>query len=330
MKRQRAVLFHCCFWLLTACVIAEPLLRAHDFTGLFRWILLFLVFLVSYYVNYLYLLPQWIQARRWALLLFGWLFLLFTDTVIYTGINHLYGITYAATIQGNLWYGLWYSTWLLVMLMALGIAWRFTEEWSRREGVQEQIENLQLKTELSFLKAQLNPHFLFNTLNSIYVLAYRQSAATADAVMKLSDMMHYMMDDSRRERVLLSREVQYIQQLIALQRLRVHGEMSCSFITEGEIDRYTIAPLLLAPFVENIFSHAVLNDKNDPVWIHLKIEDDILYFKTRNAINTTLRELSPETDTIHPQRLELLYSGRYTYSVGVEKGHSTITLIIRL
>src|SRR4029078_3784733 len=111
--------------------------------------------------------------------------------------------------------------------------------------------------ELSFLKAQVNSHFLFNTLNNIYSLAITKNENVADAVMKLSNIMRYVTDDANEDFVSLEKELDSISNYVSLQRLRLGNKATINFIIEGDIHDKQIAPLILMPFVENTFKHGI-------------------------------------------------------------------------
>ncbi|MBC9929050.1 sensor histidine kinase [Chitinophaga qingshengii] len=329
MKQQR--LLHAGFWLLMVVIITEPIIRARDTQGMMEWLIYFALYLSSFYANYSWLFPRWQRDRQWAPLLLGWLGLMLLDTVVVLGLNAFFGRYQEGTIDFKILRWFLHTGYLFCYLMPLGIAWRFAEDWFYHDRIKRRMETQQLTTELAFLKSQLNPHFLFNTLNSIYVLAYQQSPDTADAVMKLSEMMHYMMDDSNQDRVPLRKELAYIEQLIALQRLRVHGEMACHLTVNGDLDQYRIAPLLLVPFVENIFKHAVLNDAAHPVEISLVLCNDQLCFQAANLINEGQKDPGKGIGLVNVQRrLELLYPGKYRYETSISGRQYTIALTIQL
>ncbi|HLZ86670.1 MAG TPA: histidine kinase, partial [Puia sp.] len=138
---------------------------------------------------------------------------------------------------------------LLVFVFSTGI--KVINQWLRSEQRAKEIANEKLKAELSFLKAQINPHFLFNTLNNIYALASAQSEHTAAAVMKLSSIMRYVLTEARNDLVPLEKEIQFTSHYIELQKMRLTDKTSIDFTVQGDPLGRQIAPLLLLPFVEN-------------------------------------------------------------------------------
>src|SRR6185437_11981591 len=160
----------------------------------------------------------------------------------------------------------------------------------------KEIANEKLKAELSFLKAQINPHFLFNTLNNIYALATAQSEHTAAAVMKLSSIMRYVLTEARNDLVPLEKEIQFTSHYIELQKMRLTDKTIIEFSVRGEPLGRQIAPLLLLPFVENAFKYGI---------------------STHKFLNTLLR-VSDNTGigiSNTKRRLDLFYEERYSLDI---------------
>lgn len=145
-----------------------------------------------------------------------------------------------------------------------------------------QTERENLNTKLSFLKAQINPHFLFNTLNTIYSLAIEQSPRTADVVVKLAALMRYVMREADTEKVPLAKELEYIDNYVALQQLRLDETAAIDFKIEGHPNGLQIAPLILISFIENTFKYGINPQEKSIVKIHLSIEKSILHLHTFN------------------------------------------------
>ena len=148
---------------------------------------------------------------------------------------------------------------------------RFAVEWLEFERKKKEVENEKLTAELYFLKAQINPHFLFNTLNNLYYLAYSKSENTTEVIAKLSQMMRYMIYDSNHPKVLLSKEIEYMQNYISLERLRLNDQIPIKFEITGNTENVWISPLIFITFLENAFKHGVSNS-NPKAWVNISIE----------------------------------------------------------
>ncbi|MEZ4930618.1 MAG: histidine kinase [Saprospiraceae bacterium] len=142
----------------------------------------------------------------------------------------------------------------------------------------------QLEAELRFLKAQVNPHFLFNALNNIYSLSFTESKKAPEMILKLSDMMSYMLYDCKSEQVKLSAEINYLKNYIDLQQLKKEGELNIDFNIKGNVSNAFISPMLFIPFFENAFKHGNLEDTENG-WLKskLKMENGILDFHIANS-----------------------------------------------
>ncbi|MGL4598037.1 MAG: sensor histidine kinase [Bacteroidia bacterium] len=138
------------------------------------------------------------------------------------------------------------------------------------------------QAELAYLKAQINPHFLFNTLNGIYSLAILKSDATAPAIVKLSEMMRYVTTESQQEYVPLEKEMNYLRNYIDLQKMRVGETIDLVFRIEGEAQGKLIAPLLLIPFIENAFKYGVNPEEKSKIEIDLQIQSDSITLDVKN------------------------------------------------
>jgi sensor histidine kinase YesM len=205
-------------------------------------------------------------------------------------------------------------------------------QWLRSEQRNKEIANEKLQAELSFLKAQINPHFLFNTLNNIYALASSQSELTAPAVMKLSSIMRYVLTEARNDLVPLEKEIQFTTHYIELQKMRLTDRSSIDFTVMGDPLGRQIAPLLLLPFVENAFKYGISTRERSPIRILLEIKKDSMYFSVTNLkhINTSLKMADNTGIGIHntQRRLDLLYEHRYGLTIDDGPAEFTVHLNI--
>ena len=187
--------------------------------------------------------------------------------------------------------------------------------------------------ELSFLKAQVNPHFLFNTLNAIYSLSLSKSEKTPDAVVQLSGMMRHVLVDSQSEKIALQKELDYINNYISLQKLRIDDAVKLSVDFSGDTSGKEIAPLLLIPFLENAFKYGVNTEQNSEIDIKIKTDGNIFTMNVVNRkVNTSIR---PEERTgvgleNTRNRLNLLYPNRHQLKIEDNFNTFAVTLTINL
>jgi len=172
-----------------------------------------------------------------------------------------------------------------------------------------QVENDQLQAELRQLKAQIQPHFLFNTLNSIYALAIRNDPRTADTIVKLSEFMRYIIRDAHRDKVSLAKEINYIANYIDLQKARLRDAVLVDYSLEGEGNTLQIAPLLLFSFIENAFKYGVSPDEESRIVIQLRIQAaGLSLYVANNKVQVSAFEKSTGVGLQNArERLRLLY-----------------------
>lgn len=175
-----------------------------------------------------------------------------------------------------------------------------------------------LKSEVSYLKAQINPHFLFNTLNSLYALSLVKSDDAPNAILKLSSIMRYVVTESSKEKVSLKSELEYISDYIDLQKLRLTKNTQIDYKISGSIENQTIAPLLFIPIIENCFKYGVNQTENVVIKIHISVDQNEISLETSNkkaAKNISELEKT-ETGIINTQkRLDILYLNNYNLQI---------------
>lgn len=224
------------------------------------------------------------------------------------------------------------SIFLFIMVLAMSIAMHIRQRLRSTEKRALQAETDKANAELSFLKAQINPHFLFNTLNNIYSLAAVKSEHTAESIMKLSNIMRYVTDDAREEYVPLENEIAFISDYVDLQRLRLGDKMNVGFGVSGKIAGKKIAPLILMTSIENVFKYGISKHEPSDIDIQLSVTDDMIRFFCQNKLYETQRRAESTGIGIDntKQRLEHLYSGKYELSIKAESGKYTVLLILQV
>jgi len=220
---------------------------------------------------------------------------------------------------------------LLILIISGGI--KIINQWFRSERRNEEIEKEKISTELALLKSQVNPHFLFNTLNNIYSLAVANSADTAMAVMKLSSIMRYVLEDTKAHLVPLSKEIQFLENYISLQRVRLTDKSIIHFNVAGETDKKMIAPLIFISFVENAFKYGVSTHQVGSIDIELAVSGQQLQFSVANKKHTHGNLYADNTGmgiSNTKRRLALMYPQRHQLLIDNQPETFFIKLIIEL
>lgn len=222
------------------------------------------------------------------------------------------------------------SLFIFVMIMALSTAVEITREWNTTERRASLAEAGKANAELSFLKTQINPHFLFNTLNNIYTLAVTGNEYTADSIMKLSNIMRYVTDEVTEDFVPLQNEIDCIDNYIDLQRLRIGKKTEIDYSVEGNAENKVVAPLIFMTFIENVFKYGISKQEHSKLTIQISIDNDKLHLFCQNPDysnkSTQNRHGIGIKNTL--QRLEHLYPGRHKLDMNTQNNHYTVNMTL--
>lgn len=289
------------------------------------------------YFNIYYLVPQFIIKRKYRAYV---LYLSLGLVVIYfmrTGLVYW-------LISENLWpeaeglheaFGFNHVVTLIlgeIYVIGLVSAIKFTVDYVIELNKNNQLLKLQSDTELKYLKAQIQPHFFFNVLNSLYALTLKRSEKAAEVVLKLSEIMEYVIYDVSKKRIPLSKEINYIQNYIELERIRRGDLVESNIEISGEIDDIRLPPFLFLPFIENCFKHGQLKD--DEICMEMKFikKDDQLIFKLKNSLDSEyIPTKKPGIGASNTnRRLELLYGNNYELEMYPKEDEYLVTLKIPL
>lgn len=184
----------------------------------------------------------------------------------------------------------------------------------RKSQYINEIKQDMLKSEVAYLKAQINPHFLFNTLNSLYALSLMKSDDAPDAILKLSSIMRYVVTESTKDKVALSDELKYITDYIDLQKLRLTKNVIIHFKIDGVVQNQKIAPLLFIPIIENCFKYGIDQNKQSTINIHIAVHENQVTLSTSNkklAKNISEIEKTETGISNTRKRLDILYADKH-------------------
>ncbi|MDF5690503.1 sensor histidine kinase [Aquirufa aurantiipilula] len=199
----------------------------------------------------------------------------------------------------------------LLFIIAIGVSYRFLSDNLKEKEIQKEEENERLKSELSFLRSQISPHFMFNVLNSIVSLSRRKPEMVESVVIKLSELMRYMIYETTDAKVAISKEMVYLENYIELQKIRFGNDIEITFNHKLADTPNSIEPMLLIPFVENAFKHGVGMVMDPIIEITLLDDREKLYFGVKNKVSSQISEKKDDSSGIGltnvKRRLELLY-----------------------
>jgi two-component system, LytTR family, sensor kinase len=220
----------------------------------------------------------------------------------------------------------------LSLIILASFSLRFIKKWQDDEKIRDEIEKEKISTELSFLKQQINPHFLFNAINSIYSLSVSQKPETSDAIIKLSSILRYMLYETDKQYVSLNNEIQAIDNYIELQKLRLTNKVKLDYNLIGKPGGNKIVPLIMLPLVENAFKHGVDNANDSFINIQIEISDGKLSLTIKNRIVVKNQILESSGIGIKNiiRRLDLLYPDAYKFESNNKEGVFEIKLVLKL
>ncbi len=288
-----------------------------------------------------YVLYPWLLYKRQyilfalAILVSAVLFIILQRIIIY----HITYPNFYAGLKPK--YGFWVINWfysftnIYLVVGVVSVIKLMKISFEQQKNARE-LDNEKTEAELKFLKAQVHPHFLFNTLNNLYALALDKSDKTPEVVLKLSDLLNYMLYECNEPYMLVTKEIQLLENYLALEQIRYGDNLKLEFRVNGEITGKRLAPMLLLPFVENAFKHGVSKVRKNPeVNIVLNITGNALDFEVRNS-----RSLLPGTDLTGytegiglknvKRRLELMYPGRHQLMLEQNESEYCIHLKVNL
>lgn len=346
--------------LLILLLLAIPIVSSPDFDGTFsvfkvhpfqREFLRFLIAVLFFYVNLYFLLPRYFVKKKYGVYAFSvavcfWLIVYVPEFITEHWNGN--GISPPASIElqkleetspapfqkpferpnfddalvGKIFTPL--LPFLFSFLLSLFIF---------REKEKQELEKTKAKTDLLNLKYQLQPHFLFNTLNSIYALALLKSDDAPEGILKLSNVMRYVVQESDRDFVELEKEILYLKDYVAIQLIRTNDQFDFSFVERGSAKDLTIAPMILVNFIENAFKFGFNAEEKSKISIEILIKDSTLEFKVFNSIVNRNQLESGSTgvglkNTIH--RLEEIYKNQHLLLIDENETTFEVNLTLTL
>jgi sensor histidine kinase YesM len=353
----RYKLYHIPFWLVYhylwwATTIGNPAAAAANIFLFSPYALKYLFYVVfqalAVYFNLYYLIPRFLEKRR--LVEYTAFFIL---TILVAAACIVPGYFLSAIVAGKTMHDLygWDKVNLYLLYtgnplpstaasMTLAMSIKLAKNWLQTQRRQQQLEKEKLETELNFLKYQFNPHFLFNTINSIFFLIHKNPDMASASLAKFSELLRYQLYECNDKQILLSREVACLENSIELERLRQNDnvEVSCQIDPLPNED-LGIAPFILMTFVENAFKH-VSKDADSPNWIRINLQwqDNRMDFSVSNSISGDLRT-TKFTDVIQyggiglknvQRRLDLIYPGQHELDIRQNEDRFDIRLRMHL
>lgn len=338
MKKKVIVIAHLLFWFLAMIIELLPLTGVDDpvkiHNVLIEEVFMSAFCILIFYFFYFFLAPNILSKRKIVLFVivmlsfiaaYTGLIMLIYPKILFSIIEMPKKLNYTIWFFSMVSYHFVYALW--------GTMFRFTIDWFKSIQKQKELEKQNVSTELALLRSQVNPHFLFNTLNNINSYVTRDPDIASYSVIKLSDIMRYMLYEATAEKVLLDQEIEYINSYIALQKLRVKDPGFIEFITNGNTSGIMIPPMLLIPFIENAFKHGSKINVSPAIVIRLEVVNEQLSFYIMNYI-PAIKEVIADQGGLGlkniRRRLDLLFGKNYSLAIREEGGKFEVNLKLSL
>ena len=319
------VLYHLAFWSFFILLFWQQNPDANT-RDILTWFILLGVSASVVYANLYILFPNYFFKRNYLV------YLLLLVLTIGLGAFILWFIIPSANANFNL--PLFQHFINLFFIVVITSSFKFFREYSRKQELLIKAENEQLKTELALLKSQVNPHFLFNTLNNLYgLITQNQNQQASDVTLKLADLMRYLLESSKTDLVNLNKEIQFIDDYLSLEKIRLSQKTDINFKVSGMNKELFVAPLLFIPLVENAFKHG-LNKILADSFAHfsLSVQNNELFFEAINSVGKSTKNSEKSGTGLEnlKKRLQLIYPQKHQLDIEQTSNQFKVILHIQL
>ena len=321
MKKSIVVSLHLLYWVPKIIILTIILLALVGRTNVkpiyYLQVAYIIPSIICFYIFYLYLFPVFLARKRiWLFIIFG----IYTEIILSSLSILLSKSIYLEPFSGKeaVWILIGNYIPTIIFSGVVGCLFKGFISWYSEIRIKEQLIQKNLKTELALLKAQINPHFLFNTINNIDILIGKDAKAASAYLKQLSEIMRFMLYDVSSDFILLTKELEYIKKYIDLQRIRTANEKYVNFILLGDTKELMIAPAIFIPFIENAFKHSTNKKIENAINIRIEIIENDLSFSCINFFdnsNSFTQEKSGLGIDLIKQRLQLLYKDKHELDI---------------
>ncbi|MBC5836053.1 hypothetical protein G6N05_13910 [Flavobacterium sp. F372] len=287
----------------------------------------------AFYLFYFYLFPKYVKTRKIGLsFVYGILFSIGSAFV---------GGFFLTLIFGKIFMfeGGWSSFFAEIITMSLiglfagtmSVIIKGFITWYDEIQLKETLNLKNHQIELALVKSQLDPHFLFNTINNIDILLLKDAQLASEYLNKLSDILRFMLFETKTEKIALTKEIEYIEKYIALQKIRTSNDNFVNFIVKGEAANHSVSPMLFIPFIENAFKHVSNKKTENAITVSLVIEKEKIVFECENKYNenkTFQSEFNGLGNELIKKRIELMYPKKHNLAIIKENDTYKVNLTL--
>ena len=341
MKKSFIILLHIGFWFLFLMMMTglafvgqgtdDP---PNDYGYYFELLVGFVLIpsLISFYTFYNWLFPNYVQQQKW------WKSIFYGFLISFGGAAAgLFYLTNFTTYSDNSIYekcvqeGMLFTSIIAFICGFVAVVIRGFLTWLKEIKIKAALLQKNHEMEMALVKAQLDPHFLFNTINNIDVLILKNATEASNYLNKLSDIMRFMLFETKPKEIPLSKEVEYIEKYIALQKIRTANDNYVNFSVKGNSDKKTIAPMVFIPFIENAFKHSSNKKLDNAININIQIEEESVHLACENKFDDHRKIKNGSNglgNDLIKKRLDLIYPNRHILEVKNQNDLYAVNLTI--
>jgi hypothetical protein len=285
------------------------------------------------YFNLLVLIPRYAQQKRVT----GYIVLLAATLGLYVILKNVHDVYLNGYILGDesrrvLFYNTYYNFSIAIFYLCFSVALQLSKAWSFQRELIRKMEVEKLSAELEYLKAQINPHFVFNSINTIYFQIDKQNSNARESLSAFSEMLRYQLYECNGAEIPIEKEIVYLKNYVELQRMRKDENYNISFVIGENLTGFTISPLLLIPFVENAFKHVSHHTHKNQVRILARQHQgnfELSVFNTKEEKSLLNRHMGIGLKNVQ-RRLELLYKNRHRLMIDNGSDCYEVNLFLRI
>lgn len=342
MNKKSETIIHILLWGVGYFILLHETSTIGDFrkaTGPYWAPLLFGMWMsqLLFYSTAFYFVPKFLRLKKTKTLIVLLATALLSIAAFESFVDYNYLVNFFSTANEHFQVFFYYNLIVGFFVLLVAISYSLLKYWIQNERLKRVLLEEKLSTEMAFLKSKINPHFLFNVLNSFYAKSLKHNVPElADGIAKLAELMRYMVYETNEDKVVLEKEIHHLKNFIQVYQLRIaeDDDVYINFDVKGDLKAVKVSPMLLIPFVENAIKHGVVPNTKSEIEISLEIKQTWLNFRVTNSIHTTANRIPDDSsgfglDNLR-RRLSILYPDAHTLETTEENGNFISSLSLQL
>lgn len=342
MNKKSETIIHILIWGVGYFILLHETSTIGDFrkdTGPYWAPLLFgmLMSQLLFYTTTFYFVPKFLRLKKTKTLIALLATALITITLFESFVDYNYLVNFFSTANEHFQVFFYYNLIVGFFVLLVALSYALIKYWMQNEKLKRVLLEEKLSTEMAFLKSKINPHFLFNVLNSFYAKSLKHNVPElADGIAKLAELMRYMVYETNEDKVVLEKEIHHLKNFIQVYQLRIAEEddVYIHFDMKGDLKAVKVSPMLLIPFVENAIKHGIIPNAKSSIEISLEIKQNWMHFKVTNSIHSGANRIPDNSsgfglDNLR-KRLSVLYPDAHTLKATAENGYFISSLSLQL